>query len=58
MDYQSLSSFAQTGGTTYFVVIFLAAVIYAIWPRNGERFRRAAELPMKEKEHGDDRPLA
>ena len=57
MDYEGWSSFAQTGGTIYFVVIFLGAVVYALWPRNGARFRRAAELPMKEKELGDDRPL-
>ena len=58
MDYEGWSSFAQTGGTTYFVAIFAVVLIYALWPRNGARFKRAAELPMKEKEHGDDRPLA
>ncbi len=57
MDHEDLSSFAQTGGTLYFVAIFLVVLAYALWPRNGARFKRAAELPMNEKEHGDDRPL-
>ena len=58
MSYEYLSQFAQTGGTVYFVAIFSAVVVYACWPRNGPRFRRAAQLPMSEKEHGNDRPLA
>lgn len=58
MNYESLSSFAQVGGTIYFVVIFLAAVAYALWPRNGSTFKRAARFPMNEKDNGDDRPLA
>lgn len=58
MNYEGWSSFAQTGGTVYFAAIFLVVLIYALWPRNGAKFRRAAQLPMKEKELGDDRPLA
>lgn len=58
MNYEGWSSFAQTGGTLYFVAIFLVVLLYALWPRNAARFRRAAELPMKEKELDDDRPLA
>ncbi len=58
MNYEGLSAFAQTGGTVYFAAIFLVVLVYALWPRNGARFKRAAEIPMKEKEHSDDRPLA
>jgi cytochrome c oxidase cbb3-type subunit 4 len=58
MNYENLSSFAQVGGTLYFVAIFLVAVAYALWPRNGRMFKRAAQLPMNEKDSGDDRPLA
>ena len=58
MNYESWSAFAQTGGTVYFVVIFAAVVVYALWPKNGARFKRAAHLPINEKENGDDRPLA
>lgn len=58
MNYEGWSSFAQTGGTVYFAAIFLVVLVYALWPRNGAKFRRAAQLPMKEKELVDDRPLA
>lgn len=48
MNYQSLAEFAQTGGLVYFVAIFLAAVVYAFWPRNRAGFERAARLPLSE----------
>jgi cytochrome c oxidase cbb3-type subunit 4 len=58
MTYEGLSSFAQTWGTLYFTAIFFCALAYALWPRNGQGFRRAAQLPITEKDNGDDRPLA
>jgi cytochrome c oxidase cbb3-type subunit 4 len=48
MSYAFLSSFAQTGGLLYFVAMFLAVLIYALWPRNHARFDRAAHLPLVE----------
>lgn len=57
MTYEDWSHFAQTWGTLYFLAIFAGAVVYALWPRNGQDFRRAANLPLSEKEDGDDRPL-
>ena len=44
--YETLSSFAQTGGLVYFVVLFLAAVTYALWPNNQEKFDAAARMPL------------
>ena len=58
MTYEDWSHFAQNWGTVYFVAIFAAALGYALWPRNGAAFRRAARLPISEKEGSDDRPLA
>jgi cytochrome c oxidase cbb3-type subunit IV len=55
--YEGLSQFAQTWGLLYFVAIFAAALLYALWPRNGREFKRAARLPMNEKDIGDDRPI-
>jgi len=40
--YEALSSFAQTGGLIYFVLMFAGAIAYALWPRNQETFDRAA----------------
>lgn len=56
--YDTLSAFAQTWGLGYFVAIFGVVLVYALWPKNRERFQNAARLPMNEKEHGDDRPVA
>jgi cytochrome c oxidase cbb3-type subunit IV len=58
MTYEDWSHFAQNWGTVYFVAIFALALLYALWPRNGHDFRRAAQLPLNEKDNGDDRPLA
>ncbi|MEM7638694.1 MAG: cbb3-type cytochrome c oxidase subunit 3 [Pseudomonadota bacterium] len=44
--YETLASFAQTGGLIYFVLIFLGALTYALWPRNQEKFDAAARLPL------------
>ncbi|MBI1362277.1 MAG: CcoQ/FixQ family Cbb3-type cytochrome c oxidase assembly chaperone [Alphaproteobacteria bacterium] len=58
MTYEHWSHFAQTWGMIYFVVIFIAAFGYALWPANRKRFDEAARAPITEKERGDDRPLA
>ena len=48
MDYESVRTFAVTWGLVALVVMFLAAVVYALWPRNRARFRDAASIPLKE----------
>jgi cytochrome c oxidase cbb3-type subunit IV len=57
MTYEGWSHFAQDWGTVYFVVIFLIAAGYALWPRNAGTFKRAAHIPISEQEQGDDRPI-
>lgn len=52
--YETLSSFAQTGGLIYFVAIFAAVLAYALWPRNQKRFDQAAQLPLSDREPGDE----
>lgn len=47
--YESLSSFAQTGGLIYFVVMFVGALIYALWPSNQSKFDRAAQSPLDDE---------
>lgn len=46
--YEILSSFAQTGGLIYFVVMFACALAYALWPSNKEAFDKAASIPLQE----------
>ena len=50
MNYETLSSFAQTWGLLYFVILFLGACVYALWPSNGSKFKEAAALPLKDEE--------
>lgn len=48
MNYNDLSSFAQTWGLLYFVLMFAVAVAYALWPSNKDIFKSAASLPLEE----------
>jgi cytochrome c oxidase cbb3-type subunit 4 len=47
-SYSALAGFAQTWGLVYFVAIFLAIVVYALWPKNRARFDDAAQIPLRE----------
>ncbi len=47
MTSDSLSTFAQTWGLLYFVLLFAGAVAYALWPSNRQKFDRAARLPLE-----------
>ncbi|WP_395651289.1 cbb3-type cytochrome c oxidase subunit 3 [Brevundimonas sp.] len=50
LDYETVARFAQQGGLIYFGAIFFAGIGYALWPRNGEAFRRLARLPLEKDE--------
>lgn len=47
MSSDSLSTFAQTWGLLYFVLLFAGVVAYALWPSNRQKFDRAARLPLE-----------
>ena len=46
--YEMLARFAQSAGTAYFFLLFLAMLAYAFWPANKERFDDAARTPLRE----------
>ena len=48
MEYESVRTFAATWGLVALVVMFVAAVAYALWPRNRAKFRDAANIPLEE----------
>lgn len=48
MSYETLASFAQTWGTVFFVIAFALVCVYALNPRNKEKFRQAARAPLRE----------
>ena len=50
MTYETIAKAVQQGGTIYFVVIFIAGVVYAFLPRKKAEFDAAARIPLE----GDD----
>ena len=46
--YSFVSDFVTTWWTPVFVVIFIAIVAYALWPKNKSKFDAAARLPLRE----------
>jgi cytochrome c oxidase cbb3-type subunit 4 len=46
--YAWLAGLAQSLGIFSFMTAFFLVVAYALWPRNGTTFRRAAETPLTE----------
>ena len=46
--YEMLAQFAQSGGTVYCFLFFVAALVYALWPKNGSLFHSAARMPLRE----------
>lgn len=46
--YETLAKFSQVYGLLYFVVLFVAVLLYVFWPSNKKRFDDAASMPLKE----------
>jgi len=46
--YRALAEFAQTWGLVYFVAVFLAVLVYALWPSRRRQFDEAARIPLRE----------
>lgn len=47
--YEALSSFAQTWGLLSFIAMFGAVLVYALWPKNQDKFDRAAAVPLEDE---------
>jgi len=43
-----ISDLVATWWTPLFIVLFLAVVAYAFWPRNRTKFDEASKLPLRE----------
>jgi cytochrome c oxidase cbb3-type subunit 4 len=50
LDYETVARFAQQGGTLYFGAVFIAGLVYALWPKHRETFRRLSHLPLEKDE--------
>lgn len=53
LSYETVARFAQQGGLIYFGLIFACGVVYALWPRHREAFKRLASLPLQDDEAPD-----
>ncbi len=49
MTYETVATVAPTIGLILFMTLFAGVVAYALWPRNREKFRRAAKMPLDEE---------
>lgn len=50
MTYEQATQIAQTWGLMLLVICFAGALVYALWPGNREKFRRAAHAPLQDGE--------
>jgi len=48
MTYETMSSFAQTGGLLFFVALFACVLVYALRPGAKKKFHDAAHIPLQE----------
>lgn len=46
--YRAAAEFAQTWGLIYFIGVFTAVLIYALWPSRKQQFDEAARIPLRE----------
>ena len=47
-NYAFFAHLAQTWGLVYFVMIFVAVLVYALWPSRQKQFDEAARVPLRE----------
>lgn len=48
MNYEQIAHFASTYGLIYFIILFAGVLAYAFWPKNKEKFEKAARRPLEE----------
>ena len=50
VTYDIVAKVVQQGGTVYFMLMFAAVLTYAFWPKNREKFRKAARAALDAEE--------
>ena len=51
MSYDTIAHLAKVGGTVFFSLSFIVAIGYALWPKNKDRFKSAADMPLTPDDH-------
>ena len=46
--YEFLTQLAGTGGLLYFLALFIAVLVYALWPSRQKEFDEIARIPLRE----------
>lgn len=54
MDYHAIAHFAQSWGLIGLFLLFVGAVVYALWPANKSTFERAGRAPLEEDGNGPE----
>jgi cytochrome c oxidase cbb3-type subunit 4 len=49
-SYEQILAFSQSWGSLYFMILFLAVCVYALWPSNKATFDKAARVPLQDDE--------
>lgn len=47
MTYEVIRPWAAMLGLLIFIALFAGVLVYAFWPGNRERFKRAARIPLE-----------
>ncbi|MGD9981380.1 MAG: cbb3-type cytochrome c oxidase subunit 3 [Hyphomonadaceae bacterium] len=50
MSYAEASHFAQTWGLGLLLLLFAGVLVYALWPGNRDKFKRAAQTPLADED--------
>jgi cytochrome c oxidase cbb3-type subunit 4 len=46
MTYETVATASQVASLLMFIVMFIAVLVYALWPKNGQRFETAQRLAL------------
>lgn len=44
--YEDVLAFTRSWDAVYFILMFLVALAYALWPSNKTKFEQAAQVPL------------
>ncbi len=50
MKYADVILFSGTWGLLFLFVMFMVAVVYALWPNNSSKFDHAAMMPLDDND--------
>lgn len=50
LSYEEVLAITRSWDGIYFLAVFVAACVYALWPSNREKFRDAAAIPLRDDE--------